>query len=275
MPIDRLFVEGRLDATILAALCRGMPTVERVGGKLVLVTRVTDALQLGQRAAYLRDRDFDFEPGGRSDEPVIDRATAQGAPLGWRWSRHSLECYLLEPSLVADAVLAVAGNYESALQAAAASIRWYQAARWAIGSSRQAMVRWYRLDTGVDSGKDFILPGRLDPVSVSGWMDAHVAEYRNAWNSELEPGLLRERFDGYARRFDDGLVHDSTRILRWFSGKDLMAALAGRLSSVGLQAPGEFRARIRDWVLHNPEQALALQPEWRILRDRLAASPGP
>ncbi|MCX6359683.1 MAG: hypothetical protein NT029_07760 [Armatimonadetes bacterium] len=271
MPVDTLFVEGKLDVEILTALCAGAPEVERAGGKGELSAAVTDALQLGRNAAYLRDRDFDYKPGDRANEPAVDHQTQHKVVLGWRWFRHSLECYLLEPSLVALAVPTAATDFVMALRAAAAAIRWYQAARWAVATARHATVPWYKLETGIDSHTDFRLPERLDHDAVAAWMDGHVAQYRDHWNRALEPDEVRRQYGGYAQRFDAGFLGDTAAILVWFSGKDLMAALGGWAATAGMDSPGKLRERLRDWVLTNPERALELLPEWSRLCEKLRA----
>ena len=55
--------------------------------------------------------------------------------MGWHWCRHEIENYLLEPALVAAACSPriTEATYLEQLRGAALRIRYYEAARWAVG----------------------------------------------------------------------------------------------------------------------------------------------
>lgn len=134
MPVARLFVEGDLDAEVIASLLVTellRVVVEKGGPKRSLPPKARDARKKGVQACYLRDRDFDFDPPADLTRPSVDRPVdkLKGDVLGWRWCRHELESYLLEPRLVAQATNWDEAAYSAELLRAAQYIQSYTAAR--------------------------------------------------------------------------------------------------------------------------------------------------
>jgi hypothetical protein len=128
VPVSVLLVEGKLDAEVLNPVLGLLPvrlTLERGGSKSSLKPKARDRRQgpTGIAACYLRDRDFDFDPPPSAALPVVDSHVETGAVLGWRWCRHELESYLLEPRLVEAATGWNVADYSRELLAAAQSLQ--------------------------------------------------------------------------------------------------------------------------------------------------------
>jgi hypothetical protein len=62
------------------------------------------------------------------------------------------------------------------------------------------------------------------------------------------------------------LFASAANVLRWCSGKDLLAALEPWLQTQNLPDAGSFRAMMRDWIRGHPEEATRCLPEWDRLR---------
>lgn len=273
MPVTRLFVEGELDAQLLAPLFAGRPVVQALkGSKHALAPRTLEERAKDKtdqaRCYYLRDRDFDYEPPEEITTPVVDREH-EGRILGWRWARHEIENYMLEPALVAQCLGVSRDDYVQALSEAAMRIRFYEAARWAIGLARARLPQPYRLQTHHPrrrAGAEFYLPDALDDQATARWLLDHVSQYRGAVDAALDADAVREAYRCHVRRFTDAFLANAHNVLAWFSGKDLMKALAPWLPAQGIDAPGAFRNKLRDWMRENPSSIVQMLPEWNELR---------
>ncbi len=276
MPVTRLFVERELDAQLLAPLFAGRPVVQALkASKHALAPRTLEERakeKTGEaRCCYLRDRDFDYEPPEDLSAPVVDRKH-EGRTLGWRWARHEIENYMLEPALVAQCLGVSQDAYVQALSEAAMRIRFYEAARWAIGLARAQLPPPYRLRThhpNRRTGAEFYLPDALDEQATAHWLSDHVSRYRENVNTALDANSVREAYRSHTRRFTDACLADAHSVLTWFSGKDLMKAMAAWLAAHGIDAPGAFRNKLRDWMRENPSSVVRMLPEWDELRRRL------
>ena len=102
MPIVKLFVEGALEIQVLNQILLGDPVLQQGGSKNALKARAgTERRENQYTAGYLRDRDFDYDPPADLTRPTLDSTFADtGIPLGWRWCRHELENYLIDPAVV-------------------------------------------------------------------------------------------------------------------------------------------------------------------------------
>jgi hypothetical protein len=139
MPVAKLFVEGRLEIEVLTPILQGSPVPQQGGSKYTLRPRArTERRENKVVAGYLRDRDFDFDPPTDLSKPTVD-SMESGAPLGWRWCRHEIENYLVDPGVVGEAMAWYVNDFEDALRQAAAKIRSYEAARWTIGKVRRVL----------------------------------------------------------------------------------------------------------------------------------------
>ena len=270
MPVDVLFVEGKLDAELLTQVLGGSPTVEMKGGKRSLPMIARDAhgkKDVSGKASvvrYLRDRDFDFEPAGPGMAPSVDSCMGN-EPLGWRWRRHSMENYLLEPAITCAALKADESSYRAALVDAGRRIQHYQAARWAIGVARRALPPYYELETKPEGADEFFLPKDLQEDAAKSWAVEQVKTFAARVVPVLEEASISTSFDRYVMRFESEVCRSEEAVLIWFSGKDLIVALRDWWSALGVGDPGNLRARIRDWMWRNPGEALAALPEWQEL----------
>jgi hypothetical protein len=115
MPITTLFVEGTLDTEVLSPVLLGSPVIRPVGPKNFLRARVRiERTENRLNAGYLRDRDFDFDPPGDVSKPEIDYVD-NGVSIGWRWCRHEIENYLIDPAIVSAAMDWAVAEFEEAV----------------------------------------------------------------------------------------------------------------------------------------------------------------
>ncbi len=271
MPIARLFVEGNLESEVLYSLLQGSPLLQVGGSKNSLRPRaITERRDNKVAAGYLRDRDFDFDPPLDLTGPTVDSDDG-GVPFGWRWCRHELENYLIDPAVVSKAMLCPIAEVEEALRQAARMIRNYEAARWTIGLVRRALPPHYELRTRPEGLNEIDLPPALDSTAVSAWALNSIVSYREPIFTITESMAVRASFNDLSNRFNDEFVDDVANVLLWFSGKDLLAGRAGWLVANDVANPGTFRALLRDWIIANPMRALELLPEWNGMLGALRA----
>jgi hypothetical protein len=270
MPIAKLFIEGYLEAEVLNPILQGNPLLQRGGSKYSLRPRSRAEREENKVAAgYLRDRDFDFDPPLDLSKPTVD-SEYRGVPFGWRWCRHEIENYLIDPAVVSEAMSWPIQDIEDAIRQAARKIRSYEAARWTVGIVRRALPPHYELRTRPDLN-EIALPSALDPAAVNAWALTSIGDHRSRIAAATDPSALQASLDGFAARFDDAFVADVASILLWFSGKDIMAAMSDWLGAKAVANPGELRASLRDWIIANPERALELLPEWNAMTEVLRA----
>lgn len=274
MPVDVLLVEGKLDAEILSPLFAPAVTVERGGPKGSLKPKTRERRkEKAVRACYLRDRDFDFEPPDVLSEPTVDaqeRQPAAGFPavLGWRWCRHEMENYLLEPELVEAAAGWSQANYVRALLDAAQQIRSYTAARWAVGAARGGVLRVWELPTRpADLVNEIEVPVDCSEAACFKWAREHVQKFLTTIQRSLDPSALDASLSTRATQLAD--LSGANEILLWYSGKDLLAALAPALPAPWKNHPRVFIRKIQDWIRANRQDALNLFPEWQALHAAL------
>ncbi|NTV92964.1 MAG: hypothetical protein HGA72_06780 [Chlorobiaceae bacterium] len=266
MPVTKLFVEGNLDIELLNPILGGAPMLQQGGSKNSLKPRtLTEYNDYNVVARYLRDRDFDYDPPAEISKPIVDYEK-NGIPIGWRWCRHEIENYLIEPALIGEAMKLPVNDIENALRNAASKIRDYEAARWTIGTVRRALPPHYELNTRPDTVKKEIeLPSVLDATSLNDWALSTIETYWSRFTTVTDTETVHHTFKDFIARFDDNFIKDVCDILLWFSGKDILAGLAEWLMEKGIKNPGLFRALLRDWVIANPERTLELLPEWKGL----------
>jgi hypothetical protein len=273
MPVSKLLVEGKLDAEILGAILQGNPPVVRGGSKQSLPPATRTERHGGvPGVSYLRDRDFDYDPPDDTLQPVVDRMDA-GTVLGWRWCRHEIENYLIDPEVVVVATQWERGAYEAALLKAAQRIRYYQIARWAVGTARRSLPPHFELYTKPDTlqDQDFGLPIDISESATVQWANEHVARYYARVGQALAPHAFSTSMTSRADCLTEALFASVTYVLLWCSGKDLLAALAPWLQTQNIPDAGAFRARMRDWIRGHPEDARRCLPEWDSLRQLVRA----
>ena len=265
MPIAKLFVEGNLESEVLNPILQGNPVLQRGGSKNSLKPRAyTERRESRVVAGYLRDRDFDYDPPEDLTRPTVDSAI-NGDVIGWRWCRHEIENYLIDPAIVSEAMAWTVPEVEEAVRHAAMTIRWYQAARWTVGIVRRALPPHYNLRTRPDGLPEIGLPAALDTAAVWTWASDSVEGHRFAMAAAMDPAAVQTSFDVLSARFEDAFATDVAAILVWFSGKDLFAGMAEWVMARGVANAGAFRASLRDWMIANPTRVLELLPEWNGL----------
>ena len=265
MPVGTLFIEGKLDQELLYSVLLGDPVLKIGGSKSNLKTRAKAECANHVAAGYLRDRDFDYDPPSDFSIPTLDNAD----PVGWRWCRHEIENYLIEPSLVSEATNCAISDIEQAIFQAAKKIRSYEAARWTVGFVRRALPPAYKLETRPDNLSDIALPSRSYIEAVSKWAFEAIDAHRNKIAAATETEHVKEIFEGFLSRFDDNFVEDITKVLLWFAGKDILAGMEEWLRKRDFNTPGLFRTSMRDWIKAHPERTIELLPEWAKLTELL------
>ena len=264
MPVTKLFVEGDLDEEILTGIFAGAPVVEKRGGKYGL-----QGMVLRERSAtgtdgvhFLRDRDFDYEPPTSAPHlptPIFSERTK--VLVGWRWFRHSIECYLLEPAIAAAALGTPKEKLKTLIQQAGPELSSYQAARWAVGQARAKLPPSRHLETAPqDCVDDFRLPSDRSEQASWTWLSTTTREFFEPVAAAFAEDALRRNFDDRRIKFAAMGVGD---ILVWFSGKDVLSFIAPQ---IGSDSPKRLRNRLRNWVRNNPEEAVRLLPEWAELK---------
>jgi hypothetical protein len=270
VPVVKLFIEGNLESEVLNPILQGSPVLQRGGSKYSLKPRAFAERRENQVAAgYLRDRDFDYDPPSDLSRPTVDSHDG-GVPFGWRWCRHELENYLIDPAVVAEAMGWPMAEVEEALRQAARKVRCYEAARWTVGLVRRELPPNYELKTRPEElHKEIDLPSALDAAAVNAWASMSIENHRGRIVAMTDPVVVKGSLDAFATRFDDAFITDVSNILLWFSGKDVLAGMADWLIGRAVANPGAFRASLRDWIIVNPVRALELLPEWKGMIDTL------
>lgn len=271
MPLAKLFVEGTLEIQVLTPILQGCPVPQQGGSKNALKPRAfNERLENRVAAGYLRDRDFDFDPPPDLTSPTVDSRDGQ-TPYGWRWCRHEIENYLLEPKIVSAAMARPVPEVEAALCRSGARIRTYEAGRWTIGRARRALPPHYELRTRPDGLNDIGLPSALDEATVQTWALANVKAHADVITTAIDAVTVTSSFTAFLNQFSESFVADSANVLIWFSGKDLLAGMTEWMNQYGVANPGTLRGLIRDWIIANPVRTLELLPEWSNLLRSLRA----
>lgn len=276
MPVSVLLVEGKLDAEVLSPVLMTLPVkvaLEPVGTKSSLRPRARDRRQglAGVPTCYVRDRDFDFDPPVDMSQPTVDSRHDAGGVLGWRWSRHEMENYLLEPRLVEAATGWGAADFARELLAAAKNLQHYTAARWAVGIARRSLPPFNELPTRpAELTNEIKVPADCSQTACFTWALQHVDAFRRQVEGTLEVAAVQASLAERAHRLTGLMTTDE--VLTWHSGKDLLAALAPLIATRPEANPKAFLSRLRRWVQGSPREAVGLFPEWQALLTALAAS---
>lgn len=240
-----MVVEGEDDKVILTELLASPPgtATDRGDSKQSLkFTAQRIAMHEKVIAGYIRDRDHDYDPPRERDRPVRDPKA--GNPLedgvhGFHWCRHEIENYLVEPSIIAAALPNIERDpFETALRDAAQSIRYYEAARWAVGCRRRGIPAKYDLLTKPESiRKGLKLPHDLSETASRNWALEAAATHWNLVHEAIGEHPIQDAFDFYASTFTDEFCEDVDEVLVWFSGKDLLVGIADWGRKNGFQSP--------------------------------------
>jgi len=265
MPVSQLLVEGNLDAEVLDPIIGAGITVTNAHGKGALSPRTRDDWKKGLRGTrYIRDRDFDFEPPSDLSAPTPDKLE-DNEPLGWRWCRHSIENYLIDPALVETAIGWPKVEYEPELLRVALSIRHYQIARWVVGTVRRGLPPHYLLSTSPDDcpSGEIGIPADLSEQSSLAWERGHLQGYFSHLSTSFAPTEITCLEAKFTAQLSIEVMSRVEGLLVWCSGKDLLAGMATTLQARGYNSPKTFINALRDWVREKPEQATNALPEWK------------
>ncbi len=275
MPVSRLLAEGKLDIEVFGSLLAGNPVVDpHPTPKGSLKPRSLDLRRETKKpVCYLRDRDFDFLPAADLTQPTIDASEPGGAILGWRWCRHEIENYLLDPGVIHAALGWDQAAFETELVNAARGIKHYQAARWTVGQTRQILppAKEFPSKPGECLGHEFLLPADLSQPATAHWVHSQAAAFVASVQGVLAGAQITADLTNHTSRLTDAFLADVRSVLVWCSGKDLFAALMPWLQSTHKIHPSQLRSLVRDWIAVNPDQTLVLLPEWKTFRDLLRA----
>jgi len=270
MNIYELLVEGKTESQVINAIKASTNTnilIERKGSKDTLPTEVMYERSSKKRndIYLLRDRDFDFDvsEGIFTPQPLMKNGTL----LGWHWCRHEMENYLLEPELVCKAIPHLKiEDYLEALTSTAEKIRFYVSARWTIGYAKRKthIPPYYSLRTKPELRGEFSLPDNLEEEAVQLWMREEASTFYEKINKVLSVSSLNEKYLYYKEYLSIEKCKDIPSVLHNFPGKNLFAGLTTWLALYQLD-PGKLKGYIINYVTKNPEEAVALIPEWQEL----------
>lgn len=270
MPVMRLLVEGDLDQQLLQNVLSGNPTVVATKGSknsLGPMTREDRKKSRNLNICYLRDRDFDYDPPETQHGPIVDDHDQdhEGSVLGWRWCRHEIENYMLEPSIVRAVTGISIDGYITAMHEAAHKIRFYQSARWTIGIARRELQPPHKFKTRPIQAKkkEHYLPDDLSENFSWDWVDSTSESFSERVSSALNRTTLRSHFEKMLDNYNSNIQNSFGNILLWFSGKDLFKGLEPWISIKGYKNSGEFCSSLRDWFQDHPDDVLDLLPEWK------------
>ena len=112
----------------------------------------------------------------------------------------------------------------------------------------------YELRTRPDGLNEIDLPQTLDSAAVNAWASNSIEDHRRPMADATDAAAVQASLAAFAAQFDDAFVADVAKVLLWFSGKDMLAGLAGWLITKGVANPGALRASLRDWIIANPER---------------------
>ncbi len=248
MSVSALFVEGNLDSEILTAVLRGRPLVRRGGSKNSLKPQARYERDNNHvMAGYLRDRDFDYEPSNDLESPVVDANAADKSVLGWRWVRHEIENYLIDPAIVEASTGIPALRWSGHLTECAIRIRWYQIARWVVGEVRRSIPPNHKLETRPPKLGELRLPDCIDQRTTRDWCEESIRAFAARVASNMSEEHVGSRIEFRSSLLTEHFLSESANALVWCSGKDLFAALPREtLVEVGCKNAGALRAHLRD-----------------------------
>ncbi|MEK8016350.1 MAG: hypothetical protein VSS75_005735 [Candidatus Parabeggiatoa sp.] len=298
MPSGRLvFVEGKIDKEILVSLVGREVTgvgerliVQRRGSKNTLAMEAKTIAKEGDNDVYfIRDRDFDFLPPDDLLQPKFIKAEVMTIKFlnnqkvkrevkGWHWCRHEIENYLLTPEIVKRASYRKKSGYsfkiteyQDELTKAADKIRFYEAARWAIGKAKLCLPPKQELYARPIEilDKPIALPHDCSGDATEKWLINTTAAFYQKVSNSLTEETVKQEYWHYVNRFDKSFCIDLNKVLVWFSGKDILAALEPWCITKGYQNAAAFRETLAnhliEWLRRNPEEVCAILPEWNAL----------
>jgi hypothetical protein len=215
--------------------------------------------------AGIRDRDLEVEAVRPTDQARLWCGDGGRLWLGWYRERVEIENYLVDPQVVARALGDRAPDevaWLSELEAVARRLGMYTAARTALTQSRPRF-RPLPNSWGIERGRlRHALPELRGLVDCRQEIRKIVGEYRAS--QSISAAHVLAQFDqrrGECRPEGARGQH----FLVYFSGKDLLCALAPALERWGFASPYVFREAVLRGIEHAAEP-WAWLPEWESLR---------
>jgi hypothetical protein len=292
MPEGRLvFVEGQVDKEILISLLGTEVTlsgkkfiVQRRGYKNTLAMEAKTIAKEGENDVYfVRDRDFDYLPPDDLLQPKLIRTEVITIPnnkkikreiKGWHWCRHEIENYLLTPEIVEKASYRKKTGYsfeiteyKDELIKAAKEIRFYESARWAIGKAKLCLPPKQKLHSRPVSilEKQIGIPDDCSCDAIEKWLIETAEVFYQQVSDTLKEEAIKQEYWHYVNLFDQSFCQDISKILVWFSGKDLLGALEPWCIAKGYQNAAAFRENLTnkliEWLRRDQEEVCAILPE--------------
>ncbi|KEO81866.1 hypothetical protein [Tumebacillus flagellatus] len=278
MPVTQLFVEGEFDSNLISAVLQEADleiTVTPKGPKYGLQSKVLEERgRLGGTIFYLRDRDFDFGLTEIGDAPELLEANLDGVVthLGWRWSRHEIENYVAEPAVLSEVASLVARRTISVeevtnkLTESAQTLRFYQAARWTIGTAKKVLPPYNKEINSRPMKKEWRLPPAeaLTAESNVQWVLDMTNPFLNQVQSVLNEQQIRADFEKYVELFSEANCNNIQWVLHMCSGKDLLTGLKDWFIELGFQSPKDVVSTVINHVVqHDPQLPLRHIPEFQ------------
>ncbi|RKZ55446.1 MAG: hypothetical protein DRQ99_29965, partial [Candidatus Parabeggiatoa sp. nov. 3] len=157
-------------------------------------------------------------------QPFIEN----GQVIGWHWCRHEIENYLLEPLIVQSAFPNIDGaHYQIQLRTAAYHIRFYEAARWIIGIAKRSLPPHYDLQTRPCefNKKEIAIFKDCSEKSTYTWLQDSMGYFYSRTSKIFFPELISADYHSFKDQFNQDFCQEIEKVLLWFSGKDLLAAM--------------------------------------------------
>jgi hypothetical protein len=105
--------------------------------------------------------------------------------------------------------------------------------------------------------------------AIEQWLIDTISVFYQQVSDTLKEDTVKKEYWHYVNLFDKSFCQDITKILVWFSGKDLLSALEPWCIAKEYQNAAAFRETLTnnliEWLRRNPEQVCAILPEWKTL----------
>lgn len=266
--------EGSPDVRVLNKLLLGHgPEIFPMGGKYGMGIRILARRESSPmlKVAGLIDGDFPSAWELESDTPTEWKSADDKITFGWRWSRKEIENYLIDPNVVARSLgknAPTPGEYKKTLDAAAAKVSCYQAARTALSNCRKRFRDLPSTWTRKKRPHGHVLPDDFSEAGCRSGIQGAVERHSTGQAVTVEKVTLR--FDTLLPEFAvDGARR---RDFLWtFSGKDILLAAEDGLKVLGFASSRSFRERLLLGIEATEQDVATWIAEWANLREAVQA----
>jgi hypothetical protein len=270
VPVNILYCEGSpqgLDIRIISQLAPKNCLVKAIGGKTSnFMESILADRAINPNLAGLVDRDFDCDP------PAVCQQSLpyfhKNSQVGWSWERKEIENYLLDPTVVQQALgnkRFTAADYQSALDRAIEKLRIYTAARTALTCYS---FKNFWGDSVQDFAADYRIPSDLSQATCTTKIEEIVRQ--SSKERIVQPADVLAKFQQLLPEFRTGgdrLNHP----LIFFSGKDILYMMRQELIDWDFDAKQPIKA-FQELIINRMERADNVWewlPEWNHLRTLL------